>query len=78
MKEYDVVKVIVEKEQYTKEGVHKDMQGTIMDPRCIEDSWLVIFDGEFLQEPTTGVWYTTDIECVIKEKDLEVVHESKV
>lgn len=26
MKEYDYVEVIVEKEKYTKEGVHKDME----------------------------------------------------
>ena len=34
MKEMDCVEVIVEKECYTKEGVHKGMQGWI----CIEPS----------------------------------------
>ena len=78
MKEYDQVKVLVDKDEYAKEGVFKDMVGFIMDPRCINGRWLVIFSGEFLQEPTTGVWYTTDVDCVIREEDLEVVHESKI
>lgn len=32
MKEMDCVEVIVEKECYAKEGVHKGMQGWICDP----------------------------------------------
>ena len=43
MKEMDCVEVIVEKELYTKEGVHKGMQGWICDDRSIDDSWLVNF-----------------------------------
>ncbi len=43
MKEMDCVEVIVEKEKYTKEGVHKGMQGWI----CFDDNsfgyWLVCF-----------------------------------
>ncbi len=34
MKEMDPVEVIVEKEKYTKEGVHKGMQGWI----CLDDN----------------------------------------
>ena len=41
MKEMDTVEVIVEKEKYAKEGVHKGMQGWICDPRCIQGHWLV-------------------------------------
>ena len=76
MKEYDDVKVIVEKERYAKEGVHKGMVGTILDPRRVEGDWLVVFDGEFKQDKD-GAWYTTDIECEIAETDLEVVKEYK-
>ena len=43
MKEMDCVEVIVEKEKYTKEGVHKGMQGWICDDLNIGDSWLVNF-----------------------------------
>ena len=43
MKEMDCVEVIVEKECYVKEGVHKGMQGWICDPNNIDGSWLVNF-----------------------------------
>ncbi len=76
MKEYDDVKVIVEKERYAKVGIHKGMIGTILDPRRIEGDWLVVFDGEFKQDED-GAWYTTDIECEIAESDLIVVKEYK-
>ena len=43
MKEYDCVELLVEKQAYAKEGVHKGMQGWI----CLDDSyqgyWLVNF-----------------------------------
>ncbi len=43
MKELDCVEVIVEKEKYVKEGVHKGMHGWICDERNIDSSWLVNF-----------------------------------
>ena len=43
MKELDCVEVIVEKERYTKEGVHKGMQGWICNPDNVGNSWLVNF-----------------------------------
>lgn len=43
MKEMDCVEVIVEKECYAKEGVHKGMQGWICDPNNINGSWLINF-----------------------------------
>ena len=43
MKEMDTVEVIVEKEKYAKEGVHKGMQGWICDPRYTRGGWLVNF-----------------------------------
>ena len=65
MKEYDFVEVMVEKEEYAKEGVHKGMQGTILDPRCIEESWLVYFEDPITFADTIGI--------PIKEKDLKIV-----
>ena len=72
MKEYDRVRLIRDRQAYTKRGVSKGREGYIMDPRCIEGKWLVAFSGEFFQR-SDGVWYTTDIECGVKEEDLEVV-----
>ena len=43
MKEMDCVEVLVEKEEYAKEGVHMGMQGWICDPRSIDSTWLVNF-----------------------------------
>lgn len=65
MKMMDCVEVIVEKEEYVKEGVHKGMQGWI----CLDDNrnglWLVNF-------PQCGE--KEDIaEICIKEEDMKVV-----
>ena len=61
----DCVKVIVEKEKYAKEGVHKGMYGWICDDRNINSSWLVNF-------PQCGE--KEDIATIdVKEEDLEVV-----
>ena len=67
MKEYDRVKLIVEKENYARDGVHKGMVGWICDERIINEQRLVCFDeGEVSPFPIIP----------IKEKDLEVVWES--
>ena len=62
MKMMDCVKVIVEKEKYAKEGVHKGMQGWI----CLEDNsngtWLVNFPQYGEKEDIA--------EISIKEDDL--------
>ncbi len=65
MKYLDPVEVIEEKEKYTKQGVHKGMQGWI----CLDDNsngtWLVNF-------PQCGE--NEDIaEISIKEEDLVVI-----
>lgn len=67
MKEYDVVEVLVEKSKYAKKGVHKGMEGTILDPRNIFGQWLVFFEN-----PRT---FADDKDCEIDEKDLKVVYE---
>ena len=43
MKEMDIVEILVEKEKYAKEGVHKGMRGWICHDRCVRGSWLVNF-----------------------------------
>lgn len=44
MKEYDRVRLLVEKERYAEEGVHKGMDGWICNEQRCEGSWLVCFD----------------------------------
>lgn len=43
MKEMDCVEIIVEKEKYAIDGVHKGMQGWICMEKRNSDSWLVNF-----------------------------------
>ena len=43
MKELDNIELIVEKEKYAKEGVHKGMQGWICYDSCVDGCWLVNF-----------------------------------
>ena len=62
MKEYDYVEVIVEKEKYAKQGVHKGMRGTILDPRNIDGQWLVFFEDDPYGTP-------------IKQEDLKIIDE---
>ena len=65
MKELDCVEVTIEKEKYTKDGVHQGMQGWICDSRNIDGSWLVNF-------PVCGE--EDDIATIaVKEKDLKVI-----
>ncbi len=65
MQEMDNVQVIVEKEKYAREGVHKGMFGWICHPKCAEGYWLVNF-------PQCGE--KEDIaEISIKEEDLRIV-----
>ena len=43
MKMMDCVEIIVEKDQYAKEGVHKGMQGVIWERECRDGCWVVLF-----------------------------------
>ena len=65
MKMMDCVEVIVEKEAYAKDGVHKGMQGWICLEQRTNDYWLVNF-------PQCGE--KNDIaEISIKEEDLKEI-----
>ena len=57
MKYMDTVELIVEKDMYTKEGIHKGMQGWICHEEKINDSWLVNFPqyGEKEDIATLGI-----------------------
>lgn len=65
MKEMDCVEVIVEKENYVKEGVHKGMQGWICHNDNSFGTWLVNFP-QCYDKP--------DIATIsIKEEDLKEI-----
>ena len=65
MKEYDRVRLLVEKERYAEEGVHKGMDGWICYDQKCEGTWLVCFDqyGDLPNIATISV----------KEEDMEVI-----
>lgn len=65
MKEMDIVELVVEKEKYAKEGVHKGMQGWICYDRCVRGYWLVNFPqyGEKDDIATTSV-LETDMKLI--------------
>lgn len=65
MKEMDCVEVIVEKEEYEEEGVHKGMQGWICYDVFCDGTWLVNF-------PQCGE--KEDIATLsIREEDMKLV-----
>ena len=65
MKMLDCVEVIVEKEEYAKEGVHKGMQGWVCLDDHVGDYWLINF-------PQYGE--KADIaEISMKETDLKLI-----
>ncbi len=65
MKYMDTVELVTEKDIYTKEGLHKGMQGWICNEEKINNSWLVNFPqcGEKEGIATLG----------IKEADLKAI-----
>jgi len=69
MKEYDSVELIVEKECYTRDGVHEGMLGWICYEQKFEGYWLVCFDQDeyFDEYPIISV----------KEVDLRVITPSQ-
>lgn len=67
MKYLDCVEVIVEKEKYAKEGVHKGMQGVIWLEECIDGEWDVCFPQGGEKEDIA--------EISVKEEDMMLISE---
>lgn len=65
MQELDCVEVIVEKDIYTKHGVHKGMQGWICDERCINGMWLVNFPRYGLEDDIGTIAVKQEDLCVL-------------
>ena len=66
LQELDMVKVLVEKSEYAKYGVHKGMVGTILDPRKIGGKWLVFFPDETGADTIDSPILETDLELVFR------------
>ena len=62
MKMMDTVEVIVEKEKYAKDGVHKGMQGVIWEGEKVDGYWLV-YIPQYGENKDIG-------DIMIKEEDL--------
>lgn len=65
MKMMDCVEVVVEKDKYAKEGVHKGMQGVIWEPERKNGAWVVLIPQCGEKEDIADLY--------IEEKDLKVV-----
>ncbi|MCM1438318.1 MAG: DUF3148 domain-containing protein [Roseburia sp.] len=67
MKEYDRVRLIRERSDYTKVGVKVGDEGIILGPKRL-GYWLVLFDGEIGLQDENGVYYTTEIDVGVLEE----------
>ena len=65
MKLMDCVEVIVEKNIYANEGVHKGMQGVILEPESKDGAWVVLFPQYGEKEDIADLY--------ISEEDLRVL-----
>ena len=79
MKYMDKVKVAKSSKVYQKQGVFKDMIGTIIDPEIRHNCFNVIFidervnDQQFMKKEKNFLSLNDDIICPIKIKDLIVI-----
>ena len=64
LQEYDYVELMVEREEYADEGVHKGMCGTILNPEKIRGCWQVYFSDE------TGADFAAE---PVREEDLKLI-----
>lgn len=71
MKEYSLVRLNVEKERYTKNGVYKGMTGVATDKYPNSNDWEVIWHGK--EEIVDGIRVTADFSLSANEEDLEVI-----
>lgn len=65
MKMLDCVEVVVEKDKYAKEGVHKGMQGVIWEADCKHGAWVVLIPQCGEKEDIADLY--------IEEKDLKPI-----
>lgn len=86
MKYLDYVRVIVEKEKYTKEGIHEGMEGCIYMPEIRNGCFFVNFiDKNFEIHKNEPEWFEEhyeelkdDINISIKIEDLELIKDNGI
>ena len=64
--EFDLVELIAEKEKYANYGVHKGMQGVVMEDYCIDSEYYVIFTDESTAEDIADISVHEDDLILIK------------
>ncbi len=64
MKEYDIVELIKERPEYTKEGVKVGDFGAVMSEKSINGRWYVIFSEFYTGEDIADI--------MVREEDLKV------
>ena len=69
MKIYDKVKLIKEREEYSKKELHLGMVGTIIQPEIRDNRFYVAFDNPKIEDDY--------IFCEVKIQDLELVKDGK-
>lgn len=74
MKEYDRVKLIKDRTDYAKRGIHKGAVGTIMMDDVRSGYVLVFFDGVYYISES-GYQLLKEIEVGVRVEDLEVIKE---
>ena len=77
MKMMDCVEVIVEKDEYVKEGVHKGMQGVIWEEEQKNGTWNVFFDLWGEHAPIGDVPINEDDLKLIPRMDARINEEIK-
>ncbi len=65
--EFDLVELTVEKEKYAKVGVHKGMQGVVMENYCIDSDYYVIFTDERTAEDIADLCVHEDDLILVKK-----------
>lgn len=78
MKELDCVEVIVEKNAYTREGVHIGMQGWICFDECSDGYWLVNFPQYGAKKDIATISIKEDDLKIISQMDAKVNEQIKV
>lgn len=70
--EYDEVEVIVEKEKYSRKGVHKGMTGTVILDYSIRNKWLIEFSDEESGEDIALLEVHRDDFKIIKKSHMQI------
>lgn len=77
MKMMDCIEVIVEKNKYAKEGVHKGMQGVIWEPDSKDGEWVVLIPQCGEKEDIADLYIHEEDMKVIPKMDAKINEQIK-